>query len=150
MLMTRHIRFFLYPSFQLLDLSGPLAAFQFAAEAKPGAYRFSFVSRDGGVIATSAGPIISTDAIDDVGCDTLIVPGGGGVHKALQQSETVEIVRLASCRAERVASVCTGAFLLAATGLLDGRRATTHWRSSIRLQAEYPAVHVVHPVTSRS
>jgi transcriptional regulator GlxA family with amidase domain len=142
MFMTRYIRFFLYPSFQLLDLSGPLAAFQFAAEAKPGAYRFSFVSGDGGVIATSAGAVVSTDAIDDVGCDTFVVPGGSGVHAALQQSRTAEMVRLASCRADRVASVCTGAFLLAAAGLLDGRRATTHWQSSARLQAEYPTVHV--------
>jgi transcriptional regulator GlxA family with amidase domain len=139
--MIRHIRFFLYPGFQLLDLSGPLAAFQFAAEAS-GAYRFSFVSAEGGAIAASAGPAIGTDAIDDAGCNTFIVPGGGGVHRAVQQPETVDLVRAAASRADRIASVCTGTFLLAAAGLLDGRAATTHWRSGARLQAEYPAIHV--------
>ncbi len=140
--MTRHIRFFLYPDFQLLDLSGPMAAFQAAANAEPGAYRISVVSEHGGAVATSAGPAITTEAIDPGGCDTFIVPGGGGVHAAIQQARTVALVREAAGRADRVASVCTGAFLLAAAGLLDGRRATTHWRHGSQFQAEYPDIRV--------
>src|ERR1700712_2045430 len=97
--LTRHIRFFLYPTFQLLDLSGPLAAFQFAAAAQPGSYRFSFVSEQGGAVVTSAGPAITTEPIDDAECDTFLVPGGEGVGLAVQRPQLVEMVRRASCRA---------------------------------------------------
>ena len=68
--------------------------------------------------------------------------GGRGVHPFASSSSTVALVTTVALRARRIASVCTGAFMLAAAGLLDGRRATTHWRFAARLQAAYPAIQV--------
>jgi transcriptional regulator GlxA family with amidase domain len=135
--MPRHIRFFLFPGFQLLDLSGPLAAFQAA-----GAYRWSIASEHGGAVASSAGVAIATETVGAGGCDTFLIPGGSGVHACAGSPATVALVREAAGRADRIATVCTGAFLLAATGLLDGRRATTHWAFGGQLQSLHPRVRV--------
>lgn len=139
--MPRQVCFFVYPGFQLLDLSGPLATFQIAAQVRPGAYDLLVVSAHGGAVMTSVGVAVGTAAIDDAPCATFVIPGGG-VHAHSRDPATLDIVRAAAGRSERVASVCTGAFLLAAAGLLDGRRATTHWRYTSQLQAEYPAIRV--------
>ncbi len=139
--MNRKIIFFIYPGFQLLDLSGPLAAFQIAAQLKPGAYDLVVASAQGGPVMASAGVAVGTEAIDDAQCHSFIVPGGGA-HPHRRDCATCDIVRAAAGRSDRVASVCTGAFLLADAGLLDGRRATTHWRYTGQLQAEYPAIRV--------
>jgi transcriptional regulator GlxA family with amidase domain len=76
------------------------------------------------------------------GIDTLIVPGGPGVHDAAADKWTADWVGRQSATVRRIASVCTGAFLLAETGILAGRRATTHWKSCSRLQARYPDILV--------
>jgi transcriptional regulator GlxA family with amidase domain len=78
----------------------------------------------------------------DTDIDTLVVAGGQGVIRAAEDAELLDWVRRRALRARRVASVCTGAFLLAATGLLDGRRAVTHWDYCDRLARAYPKVHV--------
>jgi transcriptional regulator GlxA family with amidase domain len=96
-------------------------------------------------IATSSGLTIVPDvAIADINgsIDTLVVAGGDGVGDAVRDPEFVERIRILSGRARRVASVCSGAFLLAEAGLLDGRRATTHWARCAELAARYPAVLV--------
>jgi transcriptional regulator GlxA family with amidase domain len=80
----------------------------------------------------------------DVALDTLIIAGGIGVQAAYRDRTLVDWVRQRAGVARRVASVCTGAFLLAATGLLDGRRATTHWSRCADLAAAFPAVRVEH------
>ena len=138
---------------QLLDVSGPVQTFasanEIVAEASGGQpYRIAVVSRRGGPVGTSAGlPLLTQPVGRVVGTariDTLIIPGGPGVHEALKDKDSVAWVRQQSARARRVASVCTGAFLLAETGLLDGRRATTHWKSCARLQERYPKIHVEH------
>jgi transcriptional regulator GlxA family with amidase domain len=74
--------------------------------------------------------------------DTLIVAGGAGARKAALDANVVRNVKRLAARAKRVASVCTGAFVLAAAGLLDGKRATTHWAWCDKLQSEYPEVQV--------
>jgi transcriptional regulator GlxA family with amidase domain len=140
--MRRLVRFFLFPDFQLLDLSGPLAAFQAAGTADPDLYRWRLVSEHGGLVHASAGVGIMTEPIGAANGDTFIVPGGAGVHASADSLSAVALVREAARGAERVAGVCTGAFLLAAAGLLDGRQATTHWSFSGQLQSRYPRIRV--------
>lgn len=138
----RHIVFFLYPGFLLLDLSGPLDAFSTTNQLHPGSYRFSFVSLAGGQIESSAGVSVSTTAGQPSGVDTFVLVGDPGLSDVEIRSETIEFIRDASKRARRTASVCMGAFLLAASGLLDRRRATTHWQFASRMQSMYPAIRV--------
>lgn len=138
----RHIAFFLYPGFLLLDLSGPLDAFSTANQLHPGSYRFSFVSLEGGQIESSAGVSVSTIAGQASGVDTFVLVGDPGLSEVEIKPETVAFIRDTSTRARRTASVCMGAFLLAASGLLDRRRATTHWQFTSRMQSMYPAIRV--------
>lgn len=149
-------RLIIVPAFervQLLDVSGPVQTFASANEIvaesdRHPPYRIAVVSRRGGTIGTSSGLQLVTQpasrVIGTARIDTLIIPGGPGVQEALKDQRTVAWVRHQSDGARRVASVCTGAFLLAETGLLDGRRATTHWKSCGRLQECYPKIHVEH------
>src|SRR5262245_220659 len=76
------------------------------------------------------------------GIDTFVIVGDAGVSEREISTETIDFIRAAATGARRTASVCMGAFLLAASGLLDGRRATTHWRFAAKLQAMYPNVRV--------
>jgi len=139
---TRHVAFFVYPGFVLLDLSGPLEAFSAAASLAPGSYRTTVMSLEGGEIQSSTGLKVMTQIADAEAIDTFIVVGDFGLAHQVISPETVTFIRAASAGARRTASVCMGAFLLAASGLLDGRRATTHWRFAPKLQAMYPAIRV--------
>jgi transcriptional regulator GlxA family with amidase domain len=135
---------------QLLDVAGPVqtlaSANEMAKEAGRTPYRVVVASRRGGALVTSAGlPLLTQPlaaATRKAPLDTLILPGGPGVHAALKDKSVVDWVRRQLSSARRIASVCTGAFLLAETGILAGRRATTHWKSCARLQRQYPDVHV--------
>lgn len=140
---ARHVVFFIYPGFLLLDLSGPLEAFTLAEALAPNSYRFSVVSLKGGaIVSTTCVQVSSTDvsAIGEI--DTLVVVGDFALAHREVTPQEIEFIRAASSRARRTASVCMGAFLLAASGLLDGRRATTHWRYAPKLQTMYPGVRV--------
>lgn len=139
---TRHVAFFIYPQFNLIDLSGPLEAFATATNMAPGSYRTTVMSLEGGEITSSTGlKVMSQVAVADA-IDTLVIVGDMGMSDRNMSPETIEFIRLAAAGARRIASVCMGAFLLAATGLLDGRRATTHWRFAAKLQAMYPTIRV--------
>jgi len=133
---------------QLLDVAGPVQTFASANEMTKhtAPYRIVVVSRRGGPVRTSAGLSLLTEqvgpAIGKAQIDTLIIPGGPGVHEALEDSWILNWVCKKFLSSRRIASVCTGAFLLAETGLLKGRRATTHWKSCSRLQERYPDIHV--------
>ena len=133
---------------QLLDVAGPAQTFASANEidARGARYRVVVVSRRGGPVTTTSGLSLVTEPIGrPVGktrIDTLIVPGGAGVHEALKDARMVDWVRRQAAAARRAASVCTGAFLLAETGVLSGRRVTTHWKSAARLQQQYPDLRV--------
>jgi transcriptional regulator GlxA family with amidase domain len=136
---------------QLLDIAGPVQTFatanELAKETRGAApYRVVVVSRHGGPVCTSSGlPLVThpiRSALRNLRVDTLIVPGGPGVHVALQDSRIIDWVRRQCAAARRTASVCTGAFLLAEAGILAGRRVTTHWQSCSRLQQRYPDVLV--------
>lgn len=138
----RHIAFFVYPGFVLLDLSGPLEAFSAAEEMAPGSYRLSVLSPEGGEIASSTGLKVMTEMASTCTVDTLILVGDFALPDRVVMRDSIDFVRAVSSGARRTASVCMGAFLLAASGLLDGRQATTHWRYAAKLQALYPAVRV--------
>ncbi len=138
----RHVAFFIYPQFNLIDLSGPLDAFGLAKEMAPDNYRFTIMSLEGGAIESWSGAKVMSEVAVPDGIDTLVMVGDAGMADREVSPETIKFIRTAAAGARRTASVCMGAFLLAASGLLDGRRATTHWRFAARLQARYPAVRV--------
>lgn len=140
--MPRTITFLLFPGFQLLDMSGPHTAFRFAANLVPDAYRIDLVSAAGGMVTSSSGVNVGTTHVRGNRPDTLIVPGGSGVHAYAAAPAALRLTQRLAARSRRVTSVCTGAFLLAAAGLLDGRCVTTHWRHAASLQAAYPSLQV--------
>lgn len=136
---------------QLLDVAGPVQTFASANEmvkdtGEGARYRILVVSRRGGPLCTSSGLPLVTRAIKPAvrrqRIDTLILPGGPGVHDALKDPRIIHWIRSECSAVRRIASVCTGAFLLAETGLLSGRRATTHWKSCKLLQERYRDVIV--------
>ncbi|MBB6171642.1 transcriptional regulator GlxA family with amidase domain [Nocardiopsis mwathae] len=130
---------------QSLDVTGPLEVFDRAARiadpARP-AYTVVTASVHGGPVRTSSGlDIVPAAALDRVGdIDTLVVPGGPGTREP--HPDLVEWLRRSAPRARRVAAVCTGAFLLARSGLLAGRRATTHWSHCDSLARDFPDITV--------
>ena len=138
----RHVVFFHLSSFNLIDLSGPLDAFALANDMAPESYRFTIMSLEGGEIESWAGAKIKSEVAVQDGIDTLVIVGDAAMTDRKVPPEMINFIRAAATGARRTASVCMGAFLLAASGLLDGRRATTHWRFAAKLQAMYPAVRV--------
>lgn len=142
-----------YPGVQLLDVVGPLEVFAAASEAvgAPGrealarGYEITIVGSAPGTVRASSGLAIGVDrAYEDLPeeLDTLIVAGGHGSARAFVEPRILAAVRAGAARARRTCSVCTGAFVLAAAGLLDGRRATTHWGSADDLARLFPEVDV--------
>jgi transcriptional regulator GlxA family with amidase domain len=141
-----------YSGSQILDSAGPLQMFAGAnEEAGRALYAIRLAAEDGAApIVASSGlrllPDIGFDVISDdvlAATGTLIAGGGSpGLETALADGRIAGILRRAEGRCSRIAAVCTGAFFLADAGLLDGRRATTHWQSAARLQAFRPAVRV--------
>jgi transcriptional regulator GlxA family with amidase domain len=146
--MTRTIAFLIFPDFQLLDAAGPITVFEAACREDPGdpaptsIYRLRVIARAAGAVASSSGVALAAEAFTEDPIDTLIVAGGWGTRQAAACAETLAYIRDAAGRARRVSSVCSGAFVLAATGLLDGRRATTHWSRAAELARAYPRVRV--------
>jgi transcriptional regulator GlxA family with amidase domain len=138
----RHVAFFIYPGFNLIDLSGPLDALATATEMARDSYRFTIMSLEGGEVGSWSGAKVTSEVAVPAGIDTFVIAGDPGMADREVSSDTIEFIRTAAAGARRTASVCMGAFLLAASGLLDGRRATTHWRFATRLQTMYPAIHV--------
>jgi transcriptional regulator GlxA family with amidase domain len=140
--MHRAIALVVYPDFELLDLSGPVAVFN-AARLHGAPYSVSVVSAQGGGVASNSGVTIETvRAQRGRPYDTVMTVGGLWAHRLSTDSEPTAIVRKLAKRARRVTSVCTGAFLLAGAGLLDARHATTHWRCARLLQTRFPSVKV--------
>jgi transcriptional regulator GlxA family with amidase domain len=145
---SRTIEIVAFEAVQLLDVTGPLQVFATANEtiAKAGGppYAIRIVARQPGYVTASAGIMLATQPLSPPGSpvDTLIVAGGPGVKAAVEQPELVAWITARAAAARRTASVCTGAYLLAATGILDGRRAVTHWSFCDDLAQSFPAVHV--------
>ena len=148
----RRIGFLIYPDCQILDVTGPFEAFYFADAAcrllgrtnEPSYQPLLLASAPGPIRTMSGAEIVATHRYDEIttGLDTLVVVGGAGCEKASNNTALVEWVRLIAPRTRRVASVCSGAFILAAVGLLHQRRATTHWIYSELLAKRYPSINV--------
>ena len=151
--MTRTIAVLIFPDFQLLDAAGPISVFETGGRENPGdpaqssAYRLRVIARDAGPVRSSSGAALVAEAFPDdptdtLPIDTLVVAGGWGTREASACAATLAYVRAAATRARRVASVCSGAFVLAAAGLLDGKRATTHWSRAAELARAHPQIRV--------
>lgn len=141
--MTHTVGILIFPDFQLLDAAGPIAVFEAAGrEVSHSAYRLRVVAHSAGPVTSSSGVKWIAEALAERPPDTLIVAGGWGTRQASVHPEIVDYIRVAQKRGRRVASVCTGAFILAAAGLLDGRRATTHWARAAELARAHPKIHV--------
>ncbi len=134
-----------FDSAQILDVTGPLEVFSTASRFLriPG-YETEIVSTDGGQVRSTSGLEFASAPIDAVvgPVDTLVVAGGRDMEMAAADAKLVDGIRRIAGHSRRVTSVCSGAFLLAAAGLLDGRRATTHWAECALLARRYPAVSV--------
>jgi transcriptional regulator GlxA family with amidase domain len=147
---TRSVLIILFDGVQSLDVTGPLEVFATASgevtasgEAGGPAYEIRTASVGGVAVRTSSGLTIAPDAAlaDEGTPHTVIVPGGPGTRAPAP--ELVGWLRGYAPRAERIVSVCTGAFVLAEAGLLDGRRVTTHWANCATLARRYPDVTVM-------
>jgi transcriptional regulator GlxA family with amidase domain len=138
-----------YPAVQLLDVTGPVQVFASANDiiaraggARP--YLLKVVAQVGEGVTTSAGVALAAGPLTQRGepLDTLLIAGGEGAEAAAENPVLVDWVRQRAMQARRIASVCTGAFLLAAAGMLDGRRAAKHWMYCAKLAQRFPKVHV--------
>ena len=148
---VRRIGFLIYPDCDILDVCGPCDAFHYAdvflprfgRSSEPG-YQFDILAATPGTVRTSCGiELVATHSYCDVrdGLDTLIVAGGvTSVEQACKDPSLIQWVRSTVPQVRRVASICAGAFILAATGLLNHRRATTHWMFSDVLATAYPLI----------
>ena len=138
-----------YPSVKLLDVTGPIQVFASAnafmaqaGEAMP--YAIRIVAQSGDRVEASGGVELAVHPLSavDAALDTLVIAGGEGVAAAATDTALIDWVRERAKQSRRTASVCTGAFLLAASGMLDGRRAVTHWAFCAELARRFPAIRV--------
>jgi transcriptional regulator GlxA family with amidase domain len=141
--MSRSVALVVFPNFQIIDAAGPLGAFEIAGRYCPGAYEISLRAAAPGGVASSSGVRMMAAALGDpAGLDTLVVAGGDGSREAMRDPALLGFTRSAGKAARRVSSVCSGAYILAAAGLLDGRRATTHWSRAEDFARRFPAVRL--------
>ncbi|WP_067678141.1 AraC family transcriptional regulator [Nocardia miyunensis] len=140
---ARRIGILVFDGVKLLDVAGPGEVFQEANRFCPH-YRLLLCSPDGRDVSTSTGTRISADAsAAEAGpLDLAMVAGGDALPTHPIDPRLTEATAILHRQAQRIASICTGAFILAAAGLLDGRRATTHWKHAGTLARGYPSVRV--------
>ena len=134
----------LYDGVQMLDVTGPIDAFA-SANALGANYRITHASISGADVVASSGARHGADmGVDDLPAriGTLLVPGTPNWQASITDTALVDAIRKLAERSRRIVSICAGAFPLAATGLLDGRRAATHWKLARQLAARFPAVAV--------
>ena len=144
----RKVVMVLFERVQTLDVAGPADALTWGthfARRDGDGYAITYASLDGGPVRSGSGLSLGVDcslAEIDGPIDTLLIPGGGGMHLLDRATPLVQEVRRLSSAARRTGGVCTGAFVLAEAGLLDGRSATTHWFACRTLAERYPSVAV--------
>jgi transcriptional regulator GlxA family with amidase domain len=144
----RRIEILAFQDVQLLDVAGPLQVFASTndlarASGRPCPYEIAVVAEQP-LVTASAGLGLAAQKLPRAGAplDTLIVAGGYGVHPACQDAALIRWLTARAAAARRVASVCSGAFLLATAGLLEGRRAVTHWQRCAEFARRFPAVRL--------
>ena len=141
----RRVTVVAFPDVEVLDVTGPLEVFAQAAHFRRAAYTTEILTSGASPIVCSAGvKLVPDGSIGDVRgrIDTLVVAGGRGVAEAMRDRRLLRWLARMAPRVRRLASVCSGTFLLAEAGLLDGRRVTTHWRGCDELARRYPALTV--------
>jgi transcriptional regulator GlxA family with amidase domain len=132
---------FIFPDFQLLDAAGPISVFEIAARFAGAAPSIKTLAVTPGPVRSSSGVEVLARGLKPYGAiSTLIIAGGEGVDAAARCEHTLAFVRGIAKRGSRLASVCSGAFILAEAGLLDGRGATTHWQRTRQFLKAYPKV----------
>jgi transcriptional regulator GlxA family with amidase domain len=142
-----------FPGVQALDVVGPHDVFIGGAVLTAGGYDVVLASVDGQAVATATGLAFVATPLPDPSdpIDTVVLPGGAGVDAARSDAELVGWIKAVAGHARRIVTVCTGAFLAAEAGLLDGLRVTTHWAFAERLAREFPAIEVdADPIFVRS
>jgi transcriptional regulator GlxA family with amidase domain len=131
----------IFPDFQLLDAAGPISVFDIAMRLAGAEQAIKTIAVTSGAVRSSSGvEMLARGLRPSAAISTLIVAGGGGVNVASKCDKTLGFVRAMAKRGVRIASVCSGAFILAEAGLLDGRRATTHWQRTRQFLSLYPKV----------
>jgi transcriptional regulator GlxA family with amidase domain len=148
---THQVAFALFENCEVLDVAGPASVFNFAARlmtqrhgASQAPYETRYYSLEGGLVRTIETACLDTAPLAELelgGADTLIVAGAPTGY-AVQQAGLAQWLASNAGRFSRIGAVCTGAYLLAQGGLLDGRRAATHWEDCDEMAAMYPAVDV--------
>ena len=147
--MTRTIHVLAFNNAQVLDVTGPLQVFATTNDlarqrGQPLPYAVSVIAAQADPVMTSAGLALVAAPLPaaDAPCDTLVIAGGWGVYGAAEDAALVDWVTQKARHTRRMTSVCTGAFLLAASGLLDGCRVATHWTRCEELARKFPSLTV--------
>jgi transcriptional regulator GlxA family with amidase domain len=138
--MPRTIAFLIFPGFQLLDAAGPISTFEVANRREPRPYRLRIIAMTPGPVESSSGATLLAEAPGRGAIDTLIVAGGVGTREAMRDKRTLAYLRQQAKAVRRLCSVCSGAYILASAGLLEGREATTHWGRSKDFAQRFPNV----------
>ncbi|GAB2461197.1 GlxA family transcriptional regulator [Jatrophihabitans fulvus] len=139
----RRVGVLAFDGVKLLDLAGPAEVFT-EATTDAGGYEVVFASPDGRDVVSSVGARIGVQAAAaDVGpCDTVVIPGSDAVPVRFVTPDVLDAAKAMTHESRRQVSICSGAFVLAGLGLLDGRRATTHWKHTAELARRYPSIAV--------
>ncbi len=141
--MAHRLALLIFPDFQILDVAGPLAAFEIAERVRPGSYAWRLVASSPGPVMCSAAVPWPAGPLPRAGSfDTLLLAGGDGVDGAREDAPLQRFLKRTAAGPARIASICSGSLLLAEAGLLDGRAATTHWSRTREFRRRYPLVRL--------
>ncbi|BBD98121.1 GlxA family transcriptional regulator [Sphingobium amiense] len=133
----------LFEDFLLLDAAGAVGAFELAARAGCAGYSVEMIAAQAGPVRSSSGATLLAGDMRTCGdFHTLLIPGGDGTHDSAKYRDLAPFIRQAAHDRRRIASVCSGAFVLAEAGILDDRRAATHWNRALELGQRFPNVSV--------